>query len=130
MKRFAVYDSTGAILRFGICLDDDLNLQAGGGETAIEVADSVSDESHYIAAGVPAARTELGLSFDKLQITADDVDVATMAGVPAGTQFDVAGQQVTVNDGALEVTAALPGSYVVTVTSPQYRRQSWTIEAT
>lgn len=130
MKRFAVYDATGAILRCGICLDADLDLQAGSGQSVLEVADSVSDESHYIAAGGPTARTALGLSFDKLQITANDVDAATMAGVPAGTQFDVAGQLVTVNDGALEVTAALPGSYVVTVTSPQYRRQSWTIEAT
>ena len=48
MKNFAVrFDASGIILRTGTCPDNAVSKQAGIGETAFEVAATVSDTTHY-----------------------------------------------------------------------------------
>jgi hypothetical protein len=47
MKRFYIYDATGAILRAGYCTENDLPLQAGPGESLGE--GEASPRLHYVA---------------------------------------------------------------------------------
>lgn len=45
MKRFGVFDSSGRLLRVGVCHDDTVSAQAGTGETAREGEFSFSREA-------------------------------------------------------------------------------------
>jgi len=46
MKQFVVYDSSGNVLRYGICQDDMLDAQAHAGENALEAALDFASLSH------------------------------------------------------------------------------------
>jgi hypothetical protein len=49
VKRFAVHDSSGRILRIGTCQDRDLELQARPGESVVEIPKDVEveDEQYF-----------------------------------------------------------------------------------
>lgn len=75
-----------------------------------------------------AQKTDLNVTWDKTSIENDGIDIATLSGVPVGCKFLVNGQEVIVDDGTLEVAGDAVGTITVTVISPQYKSQTWSIE--
>ena len=123
---FAEYATDGRILRIGSCPASMLSLQ---GTVISPISPAVQCSTHYVLAGVITARTAMTAAWDKVTIAADGVDKATLATVPAGTVFEINDTPQTVNDGMLEVTAALAGTYHVALRDPRYIQNSWTITA-
>lgn len=89
--------------------------------------------NHYIdVAKLPHVVVEqipLPASWDRMVISADSGEVATLSIIPEGCVFSINDQLVTVTDGTLEVEADLVGTYTVQIRTPQYIRQRWKIEA-
>lgn len=50
--RYIIYDITGKILRSGTCPLEDVDLQAGPGETALKVDDYIDIDNHIVINGV------------------------------------------------------------------------------
>lgn len=75
-----------------------------------------------------AQKTDLNVTWDKTSIENDGIDTATLSGVPVGCKFLVNNQEVIVDDGTLEVAGDAVGTITVTVISPQYKSQTWSIE--
>lgn len=127
MKRYVLFDpATGRITQSGICDDAAFAVL----QNAIEVSGPVDDSMWYVVAGALAPRQPFPGAWDRTTIVANGSDVATLSGVPAGLQMRVAADVLVINDGILEVSAALVGRYTVEILDPRYQEQEWRIEAT
>lgn len=91
------------------------------------VYDLLEEYSVVIQRAVPLPTS--GASFDKLQITADGVDVAILSPLPIPSTVIVNGAQQEIIDGSLEVVSILDGTYNIIFSTPGYATQEWTIEA-
>lgn len=141
MINFVTYlIATGLVLRAGVCADDDLALQAGTGETAVE--DTASDLTDYYPSGVKTTRPLITsvATWDTTSITANGTAKATLgAGLPnpttvrvippAGMGFAAVAAQ-TVTDGTFRLSTTVTGAYVVRVEAFPYQDYEVTINAT
>lgn len=118
MINFYYYDTaTGRVLAIGGYEE------RGDGAPARALGSGViSPASEYAPGGVKTARPEFSpaLAIDKLSITADAVDGATVTNIPAGTTAkvfkdgdSVPRAAILVNDGTLLLQADSAGSYQI-----------------
>jgi hypothetical protein len=132
MNHYKYRLSDGAIVEWGSNSAPGASIPtADGAHGVLEVA-ALRDRQYVDVSSSPVVvrdQEPLGASWDTMTITAGS-GVATLSPVPTGCRFMVAGQEVEVSDGSLEVEADLVGTYQVRLISPQYIRQTWTIEAT
>jgi hypothetical protein len=74
-------------------------------------------------------KTVLQQDFDKLSITADGIDFATLTGLPIPCTVNVDGNSYYVTDGTFEFTAISIGDYEINVNEIAYFRKDWIINA-
>ena len=119
MVFYVLYDATGNILRVGTCAPDDIQYQAGPGETVLITNETdIKDTTHYHDGNGIVSRGDSGITVDKISIEANGVEVATFSSIPVGTM--VGG--VIVNDGVLEYTTnSLGMNRLVFVNNPGYK---------
>tara|TARA_R110000787_G_scaffold285016_1_gene399568 strand:- start:483 stop:908 length:426 start_codon:yes stop_codon:yes gene_type:complete len=67
--------------------------------------------------------------FDKLSVTADGVDIATITGLPIPCTVNIDGNSYDVPNGTFEFTAIAIGTYEVSVDEIAYLRKDWVINA-
>ncbi len=123
MKSYTLYKtSTGEIRGF---LQADVAPSADWFEPGVVAIASVGEfgdngESYYLPGGVLTPRPATNCPIDKIAITADGTDTATLSNIPVGASVTVTDgngtSDYTVNDGALEITADAPGKITITVT--------------
>lgn len=94
----------------------------------------VSPEHWYVLDGAPAIRPMMEAVTSTDHVLANDEDVATITGVPAGATFRVEGGPLqpvtgTVDDGSLELTFGHPGLYTVTIERFPYQTVRFAITA-
>lgn len=140
MKQYVVYvTASGEVLRTGNCLDDDLALQAGTGETAVQ--DTANDATEYYPSGVKTTRPLITsvATWDTTSITANGTAKATLGSSlpnpstvfitpPAGLGLPAVAPQ-TVTDGTFRLSTTVPGAYTVTVRAFPYQDYTVTINA-
>lgn len=122
---YVVYrDSDGSIVRAGKCPDDELENQALTGETAIE--GEADDTTQYVYSGIVSSRPEIAATWDKIEITANGSDTATLGSslpnptivfvsVPDGA---IPPDVETVTTGIFEFATPIAGTYTLIVTPP------------
>ena len=49
---YIIYDTTGKILRSGTCPPEDIDIQAGPGETAMQIDNQIDINNHIVVNGV------------------------------------------------------------------------------
>ena len=49
---YIIYDTTGKILRSGTCTPEDIDIQAGPGETAMQIDNQIDINNHIVDNGV------------------------------------------------------------------------------
>lgn len=75
------------------------------------------------------ARSAFPGTWDKLNITADGTDAATLSNVPHGTDVECDGVIYVIEDGDFSLATSTPGAFVVTARHPRYIWQTWSIHA-
>lgn len=122
---YTIYDPpSGRVLRWGTAPDTMVNLQAQAGEALFVSEEPLPVNDVHFVAGQPEPRPALaGASWNNTAIISNGEDVAVLSGLPAGTIVSVtvvAGwgipsiPDVVVDDGTFEMTASIPGVYLVT----------------
>jgi hypothetical protein len=127
---FVVHDTTGKILRHGICPVDSLALQ-GAGDTVLVIdhADATNDldSTYYVDGEQLVARAPLECD-DSYQIAADAVATVSFP-LPAGTKIDFRGESFD-GDATFEFLTDTPGDYEFFFWAPvTYRNRKVTIHA-
>ena len=130
---FTIYDSnTGRIL--GACTMPagelaptfgDIAYYGGLADQATEYIDTVTE--------LPIARPAWPSPPDKTTVAADGAELVTFSNVPAGTRVHIKGpanDDFTVDDGTVELTFDLEGSYDIWMISHPYLDYRGTIDAT
>lgn len=79
--------------------------------------------------GKVIARSAFPGSWDKLDITADGTDAATLSNVPHGTEVKCDGVVYVIEDGDFSLATSTPGAFTVTARHPRYIWQEWVIHA-
>jgi hypothetical protein len=114
--RHAVYETaTGRVRWFTTSLTaPDLSFDAT--LAPMLIPDAIPDQpgTYWVEAGALTARPML--AFDKLAIAADDMDVATLSGLPDPCIVNIDGVDHTVTGGVLEVTSAQKTAFAITIT--------------
>lgn len=75
------------------------------------------------------ARSTFPGSWDKLDITADGTDAATLSGVPHGTEIECDGVIYVIEDGDFSLATSTPGAFTVTARHPRFIWKEWVIHA-
>lgn len=125
-------DTTGKIKRTFTCTAADVSIQASGPNEVSKVGEA-DQTTQYVAlpSEVLTARVDPQLSWDKLSITADGVDFATLTSLGPAS-FDVMIERtiiVQTTDGLVEFSAVDIGDYHLMFDEVQYLKQEWIINA-
>jgi len=135
MINFYYYDTaTGRVLAIGSYEE------RGDGAAARALGSGViSPASEYAPGGVKTARPVFApaLAINKLSITADAVDGATITNIPAGTVAKIYKDgdalpraAIVVNDGSLLLQADSAGSYQLVFSNFPRQETTFTVQAT
>lgn len=128
---FTLYDqSTGSIVATVRCEASFIDQQLRPGQGY--VAGAFKHADHYVVAGDAVPRPENPATLDVPTIAADGVDVATVSGIPTGTLATIDGPTIAaipVDDGSLELTADVPGTYTVRLESFPEKVKEFTVAA-
>lgn len=131
MTEYIVYDNTsGRILIMGHCREEDVSIQANGyaNGVAVAVSSPPSYSDHYVVDGALTDRPMMP-AFDKLELAADDVDVATLIGLPEPCVVKVDGIEHTILGGVLEISSAMPATYSIEIKHWPYKDVRYEIVA-
>lgn len=112
---FVVYqEATGRIIRscFGIMAHQ----QPQTGYAILQ--GEGNDRDDYVLVGAIAPRPDHGITIDKTEITADGIDIATIAGIPAGSVVRINDEAATVEGSSLELGADHPCRQHVWIVPP------------
>lgn len=124
MKFFAVYDSSGRILRCGSGQEDIAKEQALDGEFVILGDEPFNDATQYVLDGVVIDRPILDLRPSKTNVVADGQDVSSMS-VPKNAEVFIEAPWYRVSipehEGLIDLSCDWPGRYVVTVRAFPYQ---------
>lgn len=115
--QFTIYRlDTGAIVKFGDCLEEDILLQATE-EEGIFPGEQVNDEIWYFVGGNPEPRPALGFNAEYV-IAANGVAAVTLP-LPAGSAIyhDATGES-WLDEDELHVTSDSPGTFVYRIEPP------------
>jgi hypothetical protein len=110
MKKFAVYDTTGMILRHGQCQGELVEAQAGEGELVLELESEIPpdlDVTHYVLEGEVTPRPTFGLA-DEVTILVGSSQDFTIPD-PCMVTFD--GEEHVVTGGVLSIDCEMPAAY-------------------
>ena len=118
MKPYTVYNSEGKILRTGTCQESTIALQAGPGETSIEM--EADDRIHWVNP-VSKQRQDLG-NFD---IT---VSGLTITGIPTGTSVRIEGTEYLIDDDVINYTSNRKGIHTLLFRNKAYKDQEVDLE--
>jgi hypothetical protein len=115
MIKVCVYETATGKVRWNTeCPEEMASAQSTGvsGLAQITVEAPVNGRTHRIVSGVATARPVL--AFNKLAITADDVDAATLT---VGETFTatIDGVDHVITGGVLTITSPMAGSYTVEI---------------
>ena len=117
MVDWTVYDTaTGAVIRIGAAAPDDALLQASGNGEAV-ILERVDAGTQYLPGGIVTPRPIL--AFDRLTITADGEDRATLL-LPGRFVALIDGVPHELED-ALEIASDMPATYRVEIAHFPYR---------
>lgn len=98
------------------------------------VEGSASDDRQYILNEAIVDKTAMGATIDKVNVQANAIDFATIGNLPPGCEVSITGPNglslVVVDDGSLELTFDLVGTYRVRCQSTTKLSQEFTINAT
>ena len=111
MANYTVYKTaTGEITKNASCSPSMAQYQTIAGESYIEARSD--DLTQYILNDVVTDKPPMPCSLDKTDVTADGVDVATLANVPAGAKVFSNGVLLGEGDGTdIEIDYDLAGVY-------------------
>jgi len=130
MNQWAIYSSDGRIARVYSGPEFEALLQPGTNEKVVQLPDHLNDATAYIEDDLVVEKQPFPFQIDKPQILADGNDTVTISNVPVGTMIiwhD--GQEDVVNDGQVQLSTDLPGTYTLTFDAVPYLEQEVTIEA-
>jgi len=135
MKKYAIYENSGTILRVVTCPSSQIEYQTQGDEKCIECHDGVSDSTHWVnESGVLEDKPRMNVIFDKAEIAADGVDTAIASDIPVGAIVIISGagsvNEMVVDDGILEITVDTVGEYQITIKSFPYLDHTEVINGT
>lgn len=133
---FVCYKSSdGRIISVGYGLDTDLYLQERTDIEAVQIPAPIALGEYRVntATGSLIPLSPLP-EFDTTTVTADDVDAATVTGLPNPTAVTISGDaedSFTVTSGSLSLTFGTPGRYVVRMDAGvEYKTSETVIYAT
>ena len=133
MKRATFYDLTdGKITGTLICSEPYFEANVEG-KTWIEGTYDL--EEYYVVRGIATLRPSFSLALSKNTIIANGTDNANLTGVPSGAVVTMERSgggsiSVTADGTTVEITATMPGNYLVTVSKWPYRDEVFTVAAT
>lgn len=124
------HDEDGRITQqqSGAITPDELENLRSRGLTFVVVPDSMSTEAAYIVDGEPVARPVAPITINRTEIPADKRSKVKITGLPVPCVVQIDDQEVTVEDGLLELTAEMPATYWVVF--DQFPFMPWSAEIT
>jgi len=133
MALVTFYNSgTGEIEGIISCSDSALSANVSGRSY---VNGGYDAETYYISGTTPTLRPSFSLALSKNTIIANGTDNANLTGVPSGAVVTMERSgggsiSVTADGTTVEITATMPGNYLVTVSKWPYRDEVFTVAAT
>lgn len=135
MTDFVVYDVSGKILRIGYCNEDEIEYQSRS-EDEFTLAGTAGLDTHYVISGVLTAKASCPATISSTTITADGVDTILIDNIPIGTTATIVVPEgaasidpIIINDGDLDFTCVVTGTYTFTLTSNTYLTKTLTLTA-
>ena len=129
MSQWAIYTPSGRIDRVYSGTEAEAFVQPQGSEQVAIIPDGLDDATAYVDNGQVVEKQPLNLP-ESLQITADGIDEAVIANIPAGVTVQWPDGEIDeVTDGEVRFAVDLPGTYILTFDAVPYLRQEVTIEA-
>lgn len=131
-----IYEENGKIIReISTSTEEMLLANIETGDDYVISEEPFNAEETYVLNGVLTPRPSFSLALSKSTITANGTDKATLTGVPSGATVTMdrigGGSRSATADGTIvEITATMPGNYVVTVSKWPYKDEVFTIAAT
>lgn len=126
---WARHDGTGRIVQVGQASAALAQLNAQQYADAEYFTIKPDPDLHYISGGNLLDRADLP-EFDKTNITADDLDTATLSGLPTPCDVAIDGVTETITDGVLEIISPMPATYLVEIDIVTHKPKWWEIVAT
>ena len=121
MADYLLYDpATGKVVsHVSGAYDDPANWKPAELEAFLLSAYQMSLHNHerdfYILGGVLEPRPGMPVSVDKTDITADDVDVATISGVPAGASVGDGVESVVADGSDIQFSTDIEGTHEIVI---------------
>lgn len=128
MKFYALYDQEGRIRQSGSS-SNRASVAAPPGLYVIETDHKPDPATEYILGDTLVDRAILP-DFDKTEIAADDIDVATIIGLPDPCIVSIDGVEHTITGGSIELASSMPATYEVSIDVVTHQARSWDITAT
>ena len=131
-----IYEGNGKIIReISTSTEGMLLANIETGDDYVISEEPFNAEETYVLNGVLTPRPSFSLALSKSTITANGTDKANLTGVPSGAIVTMersgGGSRSATADGTtVEITATMPGNYVVTVSKWPYRDEVLTVAAT
>ena len=98
---FVTYKPSGEVFSVGYCQTHMLNANKPDGMEIIEVTQQYQPGHFYVVAGVVTPLLTFAVT----------VAGNIISGIPIGTKVECEGNIFTVNDGSIELTFTIPGTY-------------------
>lgn len=112
MRRYAIYDYEGRIIRIITCPEPLALAQCHDGEWCIEVGEDVSDATHCIARGGLVERHRMGAGINTQGLTVN------ISSLPAGAVVLCYSAETSIQDGEVSVDFDVPGVYEIRLRPP------------
>jgi len=131
MKSYIVYNnSTGQILRTGACPDDMVSIQKLSIEEDVIEGEAHDLTQYVIFPSLLVINKEANpASIDKISITADGIDTATISDLPNPTDVRINKDKYVVTDGTFEFTVDTTGTYIIICDAFPYLLKEFTVDA-
>jgi len=123
---FIKYRADGSLSSYGTTVITDMAELSTTEHTAVVVPRGSYDNHYWDGASVQP-RATIAATWDKLEITADSVDTATLTGLPIPVDISINGVIYNVTDGTLSVTIDLPGKLFIVIDEVAYEETAYTI---
>lgn len=128
MARFCVYNDDGVIQRTGRCPTGFIAQQAEDGETAMPCQDDISMRNHYVVDGEVYNRPTMSLDISALSVQTNEEII--IKGIPVGTIFNWGSGMEQVDDGQVEWSSNVAGSFEFVLSNFPYQIEVIKIEVT
>lgn len=128
---FTIYNnSTGEILRYGVCPISDFDSQITSPSEAI-IEGTYNDVVNYIdiVTNTPAIKADLPAYIDKVTMSANGIDVVTISSLPNPSIVILENIFHEVTDGTFEFTVDTAGEYRITCKAFPYLDKEFIINA-